>query len=160
LRKAGAEANGKAPRELYALTDQGLAYLLSQVSPRQVLEDLVRVLESREAQLAQLQETARQTRSGLEALRAVAEAVLNQVRAGPPPGANGRAPPAPPALPAPPAAPDWTPAALSHLAEREASAPPEDCPLPDLFRRLRAGFPGLTLGQFHDGLRRLHDEGR
>ena len=34
---------------------------------------------------------------------------------------------------------------------------PGDCPLPDLCRRLRADHPSLTIGQFHDGLRELHD---
>src|SRR2546430_415884 len=41
----------KAPIETWGLSEKGLAYLLGQVSPRQVLEDLVRALEGREAQL-------------------------------------------------------------------------------------------------------------
>jgi hypothetical protein len=34
-----------------------------------------------------------------------------------------------------------------------------DCPLPELFRRLRDALPSLTIGQFHDRLRLLHHEG-
>ena len=32
--------------------------------------------------------------------------------------------------------------------------------LPQVFERLRVRHPDLTLGQFHDGLRRLQDEKR
>lgn len=34
-----------------------------------------------------------------------------------------------------------------------------DCPLPELYRRLRADFPRLTIGRFHDELRRAHTTG-
>src|SRR5262245_10212347 len=43
----------------HTITDRGLAYLLDQVNPRQVLEDFVRALESREAQLRQILEAVR-----------------------------------------------------------------------------------------------------
>ncbi len=35
-----------------------------------------------------------------------------------------------------------------------------DCPLPELFRRLHADDPVLTIGQFHDRLRLLHQGGK
>ncbi len=35
-----------------------------------------------------------------------------------------------------------------------------DCPLPELFRRLRPNEPGLTIGLFHDRLRLLHQGGK
>ena len=35
------------------------------------------------------------------------------------------------------------------------SQPLGDCPLPELFRLLKAGAGRLTIGQFHDGLRSL-----
>ena len=31
-----------------------------------------------------------------------------------------------------------------------------DCPLPELYRRLRSLSPRLTIGQFHDRLRRMY----
>src|SRR5262245_36057467 len=37
---------GKTVQEICAITEKGLAYLLSQVSPKQVLEDLVRALDA------------------------------------------------------------------------------------------------------------------
>ena len=33
-----------------------------------------------------------------------------------------------------------------------------DCPLPELYRRLRSDSPRLTIGQFHDRLRRMHQD--
>lgn len=144
--------NGKGSREPYTLTDRGLAYLLEQANPRQVLEDLVRALESRETQLRQLGDAVRQTQAGLEALRTTAEAVLREVRPHAP-GRNG-------AVTAKPPEADWTATALALLAERQVSDAPEDCPLPDLYHRLGPSAPGLSVGRFHDGLRRLHDEER
>ncbi len=43
----------KAPVETFAITEKGYAYLFSQVSPRPVLEDLLRSLEKRQAEVAQ-----------------------------------------------------------------------------------------------------------
>jgi hypothetical protein len=146
--------------ERCAITDKGLAYLLTQVSPRQVLEDFVRVLEAREAQVLQLVQSARRMQASLEAIRANAEQVL-------------RCFPAPDrAAPAGdlkglfqaflhddrPAPPDLEARLLAHLAGRPAPAP-ADCPLPELFRHLKASDPALSVGAFHDLLRRLHDAG-
>src|SRR5262249_32913082 len=58
LRVVRTETRGKAAQEYCAITEKGLHHLLRQTSPRQVLEDLVRVLEAREAQVAELVETA------------------------------------------------------------------------------------------------------
>jgi hypothetical protein len=147
------ESRGKAVQEVCAITDKGLAYLLTQASPRQVLEDLVRAVESRQAQLGELVAAARQTQSSLEAFKALAATVLQQVARqgtgqvnGSPPGANGVA--------------NWDAAALAHLQQRQASGALEDCPLPELFHAAGQSYSKLTIGQFHDGLRRLADEGR
>jgi hypothetical protein len=48
----------------------------------------------------------------------------------------------------------WLTALIEHLASRRGHAALADCPLPELYRALPAG---LTIGQFHDGLRRLHE---
>jgi hypothetical protein len=49
---------------------------------------------------------------------------------------------------------------LAHLDAWQGTGSAEDCPLPELFRRTSADLPGLSLGAFHDALRRLHDAGR
>jgi hypothetical protein len=156
VRVVTTEARGKAVQEVCAITEKGLAYLLSQVSPRQVLEDLVRAVEARQAQLGQLVTTVRQAQASFEALRALAERALQQ------------------AAPRPAAAPlpcdksattgngsrDWTAAALDELARRQAGGAADDYPLPDLYRAARQVAPALTIGQFQDGLRQLHDQGQ
>jgi hypothetical protein len=154
VRVVTTQAKGKTVQEICAITDKGLAYLLSQVSPRQILEDLVRVLEARQAQVGELVSTARQTQAGFEALRALAEKVLQQV------------PQRKEAVPLPcdktersgNGAPSWTASVLAQLARWQAANPSEDYPLPELYRAVRQGAAALTIGQFHDGLRRLHEE--
>jgi hypothetical protein len=160
LRIVGTEAAGKATRERYAVTDKGLAYLLSQVHPRQVLEDFIRTLDARQGQVKQLVDAARQMQAGLEALKASAETVLQHLQHRPPlvsPSANGNGQAAKPSEEEP------LTAVLAALRSRLASwaaAASEDCPLPELYRQVRESLPGLTIGQFHDGLRRLNDEGQ
>jgi hypothetical protein len=144
------EIHGKAQREVCALTEQGLAYLLDQLSPRRVLEDLVRALEARQAQVGELLASARQTQANLEALGATVEKVLRQLHGRTPAGeaTNGNG------------SETWPAAVLAHLAQWRAAGASEDCPLPELYRAARVAAPDLTLGRFHDGLRHLHEHGR
>ena len=143
----------KIQAEVYVLTDKGLSFLLSQTSPRPILEDFVRVLETRHAQASGLLNAARQMLAELSSLRLVAERVLERTRE---PGYT------------------WTPEAADEadapaadavlfdaLGRHHGSAGSgEDCPLPELFRRVSQQTPALTVGQFHDALRRLSDAGR
>jgi hypothetical protein len=164
----------KPGQEPWGLTEKGLAYLLHQVSPRHVLEDFVRALETRQAPLAELLATARAMQATVEALKANAEQVLQRF-AGPDNGspATGSlnalfaqflnetkqtAPAEPaPATDPPPACGDL----LAPLARwQTTSGAAEDCPLPELFRQGKAAAPGLTIGAFHDELRRLHEIGK
>lgn len=150
------EPRGRGDQEVCTVSDRGLAYLLSQTSPRQVLEDFLRVLEARQAQLDGLVTAARQMQAGLDALRTTAEQVLHRVVPPHHHGTNGTPPP-----PCPAADTSWDAAALDILGCWQESGASEDCPLPELYQQLRAAAaPGLTIGRFHDGLRRLHDEGR
>jgi hypothetical protein len=48
----------------------------------------------------------------------------------------------------------------THLAAWDAAGTLGDCALPELFRRLRADLPALTIGQFHDRLRLMVQGGR
>src|SRR5262249_2920315 len=102
--------------EVYALTDKGREYLLSASDPRQLLEDLVRALEGREAQLGELLDRVRAWQSGLADLRGQVERLL-------------------PAADPEPTADD---AVLRGLAAWHAAGAAEDCPLPELYRRARA----------------------
>src|SRR5262245_17865086 len=148
------EAGARGAAVLCVLSDKGRTYLLGQISPRQVLEDFVRVLEAREAQVGQLLAQARQFQASLEAMRQHVTPVLDQVRRQQAGTLNGL---------------------FENFHEAEATRAPEqgdlagrivealgrwkepgDCALPELFRQCGAA----TIGAFHDALRRLDDQSR
>ncbi len=136
-----ADPKGKADRDIYTLTDRGRAFLLQHTSSKQVLEDLARAVESRQGQVAEMIAAARQMQAGLEAVKEILAAVLPRVG---PPTADAAGSP-------------WLDALQSRLADWRRGGAPGDCPLPELYRGLRADHPALTIGRFHDGLRDLHE---
>jgi hypothetical protein len=144
--------NGHSSKaEIWAITEKGLAFLLDQQSPRTVLEDLVGLLKERETQVLELSNTVRSWQSGLEGLRTTIERVLAELlkpgkAAGPEPSANGSS--------------IWLADMLTYLQEWRGHGHSSDCPLPDLYRRAQAMDSGLTIGHFHDGVRRLNEQGR
>ena len=167
------EANGKAGRERYGLSDAGWEYLLAAVNPKQVLEDFVRVLEARQGEVGELLASARRMADGLHGLREAVARVLPQVTAArvttdwasggrqPPDriahqGADAPRSPGVAVLEAPPAT--LTDTILARLADWSGPAG-EDCPLPELYCRLTDADPSPTIGAFHDALRELHAAG-
>ncbi len=133
-----------ADASLHILTDKGLDWLLHQTSPRQVLDDMVRALESRQAETTALVAAARQMQAALEGLRARADQVLQQLPAAAPGAADD----------------SWREKILNFLTRRQSSGASEDCPLPELYQQARETSGSLTIGTFHDGLRQLHDNGQ
>ncbi len=124
---------------LYAVTEKGLQHLIGNAPPRQLIEDFLRVLESRQAQAAELLQAARQMQASLDGMRACVERLLQGPE--PPPAADPES---------------WAETCLDGLRRWNA---PGDCPLPELYRLVAATAP-LTVGQFHDGLRHLHQTTR
>ncbi len=150
---------------LFAITDKGLSYLLSQVSPRQAFEHFLEALQHRQAQLDELCTLARQTLAGTETLRTSVEKTLALL---PTPGAasNGHlkalfssflADTARPAAAPSPKEKDLEAYVLQELGRWQHADSTEDCPLPHLYRHAAAQQPGLTIGRFHDLLRRLYE---
>jgi hypothetical protein len=142
------EAKGKTVHEICAITEKGLAYLLAQVSPKQVLEDLLRALTERRNQVGDLVETARQTQATFDALKEAIEKVLHQLArahdgSGPFAFVNGSE--------------TWQVTVLSFLRQWQADHASEDCSLAELFQQARKTVPALSIGHFHDGVRRLHE---
>jgi hypothetical protein len=169
LRVVRTENKGKAAREICVLTDKGREFLVRQSSPREVLEDFVRLLESRQAEITALTQSAHKMRSCLEGMQSTLGDLMPRLLETNPVSHNGSlvngvhmngrtallAPPPPTAT----TATDTLIAEVkSKLAEWHASAgASEDCPLPELYRRLEtAGH--TSIGQFHDSLRQLHDD--
>ncbi|MGF1583127.1 MAG: hypothetical protein ACFCD0_27720 [Gemmataceae bacterium] len=155
LQVVSQEAKGRGVHQLCAITEKGLAYLLAEANPKHVLEDFVRVLEAREAQVHELLSVAQHTRNSIESLRNVAERVLKAIETGPSTsGLNGSAG----VLTNGHAARPWQETVLETLAQWNPHGTAGDCPLPVLYREVKPLQPDLSIGQFHDGLRRLHQD--
>lgn len=144
----------------YTISDKGMTYLLRQLSPREVLEDFVRVVEAREGQVRQLLASAREMQQSLAGLREHGAAVLDRLQNGGDLKAlcrafhqevEGSAPAA--------EATDPRPALLAALRARASGPSSEDYPLPALYRQVQGGAP-LSLGAFHDALRDLVHAGQ
>jgi hypothetical protein len=159
IRVVETEAKGRVVREVCVLTDKGLEYLTRQASPRQVLEDFVRVLEERQTAVSEICQSVAQMAAGLHAIRSTVEQVLPRLAHHPAMnGAQMNGQLAPP-RPAVTAASDALFADVkARLAEWHAAAgASQDCPLPDLYRKLEAAGR-VSVGLFHDALRQLHDD--
>ena len=71
----------------------------------------------------------------------------------------GDAAPAAPARTTSTTASSLEPLILEELGRWQGTGSREDCPLPDLYRKAKSQS-SATIGQFHDALRRLHDDGK
>ena len=152
LRVVRTESRGKTTQEICAITDKGLAQLLAETSPKYVLESCVHAIEARQLQFQELIQSARHMQQTMDSLRLVARQVLECIH-GEPLTAD---------VPAPASGHDrhveeWRDAALQHLRRWQSAGSSEDCPLPEIYRRTSST---LSIGGFHDGLRRLHDDGQ
>lgn len=146
LRFIETPSNGKPGIETCAITEKGLAHLLRECDPRHLLEDLVRAIEGREGQLAELLVRVGAWQGGMADLRAVAERYLQAAMAGDAIAATSCGTPAH--------------TILQSLTGWHGANTTEDCPLPELFRRVQPALPALTLGQFQDSLRSLKEQER
>jgi hypothetical protein len=148
LRVLRTEVKGKATLEYCALTEKGLAFLLEQSSPRPVLEAILKAIETCQSRIDTWIADVKDSRQYLEGLRGLAERVLDHMRkpeaALPPWARNGH---------------DRDPQVkiVDLLRAWQSARKIGDYPLPELYEQARAGCPKLTLGQFHDALRALHD---
>jgi hypothetical protein len=149
LETVRSEVKGKPAVEICTITEKGIAHLLGQVNPKPVLEEFVRAVETCGKQIAEALATAQRGQSALEAIEGRLIGVLSRIQEPTPPVA----------LPSVNGSDPWNSAALAFLAEWSKTRPNDDCPLPELYRHAQHSVPHLTIGQFHDGLRQLHDNG-
>jgi hypothetical protein len=142
LRVLRAESKGKSAQEICTITDKGLAYVLDESSPRALIEELNRTLDTRGACVQKLVQEAQQVGETFQTLRGVVEKLVEHLQKS--------------ADDAQQAA--WPKAVLAHLKERQEKSAVGDCPLPSLYRQARETAAALTVGQFHDGLRQLYEQ--
>jgi DNA-binding PadR family transcriptional regulator len=163
LRTVMHESPTRGAREVCVVTDKGLQMLVRQPSAKQVVEDLVRALEERQSAVDELTASAARMADGIKTIRSAIDQVLPHLLEQN--AQNGNAMNA--TLTAP------TKQTVAHhdnahslemliadikarLSEWHASAS-QDCPLPELFRQLE-NRKRVSVGQFHDALRQLHDD--
>jgi len=152
---------GKPATEWVRLTPVGVSFLHAHESPRAVLEELHKTLETSRAGVpvwlegmqaeltavgTRLEEEMRRLMHRLEGLSSRVEEALRRAEGGGPALANGAAESVP-----------WAADVLAYLDRRRNSGPAGPCPLPELFAAVRQRHPALAVPQFHDGLRRLTD---
>jgi hypothetical protein len=135
----------KSVHEIYALSEKGLAYLLEKKSPRFVLEALVGALQANSARIDTLLNEVRAGQESMVSLKAYAAIVLQDMER----PQQGIAEPIQTTTQEP---------LLTYLKCRQDTGTLDDCPLPELYRHLQARCPSLTVGQYHDLLRRLNQE--
>jgi len=155
------EVKGKLTVEWVRLTPAGVSFLHAHESPRAVLEELHGALQTTRAGVpvwldgmqqevqslsGRLADEMQKLLHRLDALSQRVEEALRRAEGGAPALANGVA-----------AAVPWAADVLGYLDRRHASGSAGGCPLPELFAALHQRHPGLSLTEFHDGLRRLSD---
>jgi hypothetical protein len=136
---------GKRSVEFYGLTPAGVQWFLHRTDARAALETLQQRLEQFHRQWQNWADTLRTIPDQLAEWRQYLERLATHLTAAEPNGCIEDA---------------WHQTVLHGLRHWHETHPHEDCPLPELFRQVQQGHPRLTIGQFHDGLRRLYGEGR
>ncbi len=161
LEVARSETKGKVVTDWVRLTPRGVEFLHEHESPTRALQEVRDALRvNSEAVPVWLAEMRTNLRALDDRLAADAgkwlhrlEALTRRVEE-----ALARLEAATPLLP-----PDlteahpWAADALGYLDRRRAGGAADGCPLPELFDALRPAHPGLSVADFHDGLRRLHE---
>jgi hypothetical protein len=155
------ETRGKTVVEWARATPRGVAFLHAHESPKAVLRELLDALRTAQTGAPLWLEGMRQQWDGfadrlgvqlqqylrqLDVLKGRVEEALRRLDAAGPTLSDGVAQLVP-----------WGLDALTYLEERHAGGAANGCPLPELFTRLRDRHDGLSITDFHDGLRRLHD---
>jgi len=154
------EARGKLIVEWVKATPNAVRYVHDHDSPKAVLRELVSVLGATQSAIPDWMEQAREEASQLtlrfehraqdmldrlEKLSERVESALRRAEAAKPSLGSGMT-----------ELVRWGVAALEYL-DRRAESLTGDCPLPDLFRAMEVRCPDLTMSEFQNGLKRLHD---
>jgi hypothetical protein len=157
------ETRGKTSIEWVRPTPRGVTYLHDKESPVRVLQELLEVLrtnregvpgwlaeirQSLQALGDRLAEETQRWTNRLDGLSQRVEEAVRRAAAAAPQLSDGMAANVP-----------WSLDALTYLFRRQAGGATTDCPLPELFKAVSQQHLGLTMKDFHDGLRRLHDRG-
>jgi hypothetical protein len=154
---------GASRKELYAITPDGVREALEHGDTPALLEQVRGLVQANADRLKALLGAADEVRNKVIELQReltgqqnILARILDKVKAPDIAALLQKVRPTPDGLPS--AAEGWTEEALRFLAEYQRRHPSGWCSLPELYRRV-AQPRGLTIGQFHDGMRELHRRG-
>lgn len=147
LQSVRSETKGKTVTTYVILTPSGSAYLLEQTDPKPLLEQVQTRLQSEASHLQEVQAMVRFAFQTMEVLKSRIEQLATMV--------DQRQ-----VVQTRISVPAWEDRLTEYLNQRESVRPAEDCPLPELYQQARQMVPELSVGTFHDGLRRLHADRR
>jgi hypothetical protein len=155
------EMKGRLVVEWVRTTPKAIEFVHAHDSPKAVLQDLRDTIGTTRAGLpvwmadmrdefaglaAKFEERTRELNTKLDELTRRVEAAIRRTEVGNRPIADGLSQMVP-----------WGVAALEYLDRRQTVSHRPDCPLAELFHSLRRAMPNITVPEFHDGLRRLHE---
>jgi hypothetical protein len=155
------ETKGKVEVDWVKLTPKGVEFLHAHESPRAVLDELRKELQTTRAGVPvwlagmrddlqtfteRLAEDTQKLLQRLDALTRRVEEALRRADAAGPEVKDGVSLAVP-----------WAVDALAYIDRRKASGAAGECPLPELFAAIGERHGGMSLTDFHDGLRRLDD---
>ena len=158
------------------ITEKGIDYLISEASPKEILEDFLRLLEDRRNEISNIQNTMSRFLGTLESMRGMISQVMPQVvaeRTNLPKlmltkrnvpvlvaHRNGALNSNVAVIDGPTPAENLAETIYTRLEQWSANAGiARDYPLADLYESL--SFQGVpSVGTFHDALRELHADGR
>jgi hypothetical protein len=143
---------GRASKELFRITAEGLKVLLDRSDPSALLGS---VSES----LLKLEEKTASIQASLQFIKANIGQVLVNIRPLDVEDLARKMVSASKPAEVSPKKTDWHSAVLDYVDAYKRRNPHGLCPLPELFTKV-AQPHGLTIGQFHDGLRQLVQEKR
>lgn len=155
------ESKGKFPVEWVRVTPKGVELVLQRESPARAMDELRDALQLTSVglpawmmQLRQgLQELSSKLTEQVMALSKRLETLSDRIQE-----ALDRTQETTPKVPSGTAESyPWAQDVLTYLNRRRESGLDGPCPLPELFGSLRARHAGLSVQDFHTGLRRLHD---
>lgn len=160
LESVRTEAKGRLIVEWVRATPRGVGFVHDHDSPKAVLGELKQLIgdtrggipvwmadvRSEIARLTtQFEERTREMTARLEELARRVDAAMRRIDTAP-----KLADPVARLVP-------WGESALEYLDRRSAAGARGPCSLAELFQAVRQAAPTLTVPEFHDGLRRLHD---
>jgi hypothetical protein len=156
-----APGKGKTRKPLYRLTPAGLQAVLAQSDPTAILKSLTNNLKSLEDASASILTEIQTNSAALRQLKTALTGALERIKPVDVDELTRKmAAPRPVGEITPPATVNWGEEVVRMVAEQRQRNQFQRLTLPQIFERLRSKHPHLTLGQFHDGLRRLQDEKR